>query len=293
MQQRFKTYISLTKPGIIIGNVITAAAGFFLASKGQVDWLLFVAAVGGIAFVIASACVINNYFDRDIDAFMERTKNRAFAKKLVNRQTAVIYSAMLAGIGFLLLIFYTNLLTSFLAFIGFLDYVVLYAIWKRRSPAGTIVGSIAGAIPPVVGYCAVTNRFDDAAILLFFVLIFWQMPHFYAIAIYRLKDYSAAKIPVLPAKRGLRATISHMLWYVVAFTFVSLLLTVFGYTGYVYFYVMLVLNGIWFWKIREGFQAKDSTVWARSVFRFSLLIITVLAVLVSLDVVGNGLQIFA
>src|SRR6202040_4019316 len=116
-------------------------------------------------------------------------------------------------------------------------YVVLYSFWKYRSSLATLVGSIAGAVPPVVGYCSVSNRFDTGAVLFFLILVLWQMPHFFSIAMYRLQDYSAAAIPVLPIKKGNHRTKVHMVFYILGFIMVAILLTVFGYTGYSYLIV--------------------------------------------------------
>jgi protoheme IX farnesyltransferase len=278
-----KTYISLTKPGIIFGNVITAAGGFFLAAKVHNNLWLFLATMIGLSLVIASGCVFNNYIDRSIDEKMTRTKNRALVKKLIPSRNAIIYGILLGLFGVLLLSFYTNLLTVFLALAGFFFYVVLYGIWKRRSVYGTIIGSVSGAVPPVAGYCAVTNRFDSGAIILFMILVLWQMPHFYAIALYRLHDYAAAKIPVLPVKKSMLTTKIHMLVYIIGFIIASSLLTVFGYTGYAYLIVVLLLGLGWFGFAIKGFKTNNDTLWARKMFTFSLIVITLLCVMLSID----------
>lgn len=191
----------MTKPGIVYGNTLTATAGFLLGAKGAIDYWLLLATLAGIAFIIGSACVFNNYIDRDIDAKMVRTKKRALAHGLVPAGKAITYASLLGIIGFFILSLSTNFLTVALGTVAFFDYVVLYGISKRRTAYSTIVGSIAGAIPPAAGYTAVTNRLDGGAVLLFIILVFWQMPHFYAIAMYRYDDYKAAGLPVLPVKK--------------------------------------------------------------------------------------------
>lgn len=173
-----KTYYELTKPGIIFGNAVTTTAGFLLASKGDIDWWLFFATLIGLSLIIASACVFNNYIDREIDQKMTRTKNRALAKGLIPVQRAITFAICLGLIGVAFLDLYTNPLTLLVALTGFFVYVVVYGICKRRSVYGTLVGSIAGGVPPVVGYCAVSNQFDTGALLLFTTVALWQMPHF-------------------------------------------------------------------------------------------------------------------
>ncbi|MGZ3732177.1 MAG: heme o synthase [Parachlamydiaceae bacterium] len=278
-----KTYYMLTKPGIILGNIVTTAAGFVLASKGHVDFLLFLETLLGLAFVIASAGVFNNYIDRAMDAKMERTKNRAFVKKSVNPRSALQFGSFLGMLGMGILAIFTNPLTVFVAFLGFFVYLVLYAFLKYRSFYGTLVGSIAGAVPPVVGYCAVSNRFDTGAFLLFLILVLWQMPHFYAIAIYRIKDYAAASIPVLPIAKGIDVTKREMALYIVAFTATTLLLTMTGYTGYFYLGSALLLGGTWLGLCFKGFKQSNDTLWAKNMFVCSLVVIMALCVTMAFD----------
>lgn len=280
-----KTYYLLTKPGIILGNLITTVSGFALASRGHPDGWLFLATLVGLGCVIASACVFNNYIDRDLDRKMARTKHRALAQGLISGQSAIYFAIILGSIGFTTLILYTNLLSVFVAAIGFIIYVGLYSFWKSRTSYATIVGSISGAIPPVVGYCAVSHQFDVGAALLFMILVLWQMPHFYSIAMYRLADYSAASIPVLPKERGNYVTKVHMLLYIIAFMIATLMLIGFGYTGYAYLITAVVLGLAWLYLCIQGFKSSDDQLWARNMFRLSLVIITLLSIMISIDTV--------
>lgn len=278
-----KTYLLLTKPGIVIGNAIVTVAGFSLAARGDFNIGLFLATLVGLSLVIASACVFNNYADRSIDRKMERTKKRALVRGAISGPHALLYATALGLVGTIILAYFTNVVTTIIALFGFFVYVVLYGFWKRRSVHGTVVGSVSGAIPPVVGYTAVSNSLDSAAILLFIILVLWQMPHFFAIAIFRFKDYAAASIPVLPVKKGLRNTKINMLLYTIAFATVAPLLTVLGHTGTTYFMVALVLGLAWVGLSIQGFWAEDVVRWARKMFRFSLIIITVLSATITMD----------
>ncbi len=277
----FTQYYLLTKPGIIYGNAVTAAAGFFLASHWHNNIWLFIAMILGLSFVIASACVCNNIMDRGIDEKMNRTKNRALVKKVISPQVALVYGIILGLIGFSLLLLYTNLLTSFIAFIGFFFYVGLYTPSKRHSVYSTLIGSVSGAVPPVVGYTAVTNHFDIAALLLFLILITWQMPHFYAIALYRLEDYRNAGLPILSVKKGILTTKIHIVVYVAAFLVATSLLTVFRFTGYAYLSITVLLGLIWLALGISGFTTKDTNRWARKMFFFSLIITLVVSIMIS------------
>lgn len=288
-----KTYYLLTKPGIIFGNLITAVAGVALASKGEINWLLFLQTLIGLGCVIGSACVFNNYIDRDLDKKMSRTKQRALVQGLITGKSAIRFALLLGLIGFVILGLYTNRLTVLLSALGFFIYVALYSFWKSKTSYATLVGSISGALPPVIGYCAVTNRFDVGALLLFLILVLWQMPHFFAIAMYRFNDYSAASIPVLPVQRGNQVAKVHMFLYILAFTLSAIGLVVFGYTGKSYLIVATLSGFTWGWLCLKGFQAESDEKWARQMFVLSLVIIMALSLMMSLDVVQGGVTIAA
>jgi len=164
-------FFSVTKPGIIVGNIITLTGGFFLGSHGNIHFLLYLTTLVGMSLVIASGCVLNNYIDRDIDQLMERTKNRVLVKGLIPEKIALLYATFLGVLGIFLLYWAVNRLTAAIALFGWLVYVVIYSLYaKRHSRFGTSVGAIAGAIPPVVGFCAATNTMSAGAIILFFIL---------------------------------------------------------------------------------------------------------------------------
>lgn len=280
-----KKHIVLTKPGIILGNIITTGAGFALASRGNVDYFLFVMTLLGLSSVIASSCVFNNLIDRHVDAQMARTKNRGLATGEVSCQSAIILGVVLGLFGAWILFSYTNLLALLIALAGFVIYVFPYSFGKYRTSYGTLIGSIAGAAPPLVGYCAVTNSFDLGAFLLFLIVVLWQMPHFYAIAIYRFHDYHRAGVPVLPVKQGIRTTKMHMVFYASAFIIAALMLTLLNFTGYIYFGTAAILGLLWLWQCLKGFKCQNDAVWARKVFLFSLVVITGLCLAMAIDVV--------
>lgn len=284
----FKNYYSLAKPGIIYGNIVTLVGGFAIAARGRVDaagfGLLF-AALLGLSLVIAAGSVCNNLIDRDIDAKMERTKHRALVVGSVSHRSALIYGTCLGLAGFFILFVYTNVLTAGIAIFGLFAYVVLYTLWsKRRSVYGPIVGSISGAVPPVVGYCAASNRFDTGAIILFAVLCLWQIPHFFAISIYRSDEYTAADVPVLPARKGIRNTKIQMLIYIAAFTVAAIALAGFGYAGNAYLASAMLLSAAWFGFCIRGFWARDNKRWARKMFLISLVVLMLLFIMMSVDV---------
>ncbi len=282
---QLKTYYQLTKPGIIYGNVTTALAGFIFASQWHIQpWLLFWTIVG-IAFSIGSACVFNNYIDRGIDEKMFRTKKRALVIGLISGRSALIFATILGIIGFSILTFFVNILTALIGLTGFVVYVILYGITKRHSIHGTLVGAVSGAMPIVAGYTAVTNQFDLAALLLFIILAAWQMPHFYAIAIYRIQDYTNAGIPVLPIKKGLFSTKIHIVLYILAFIIAVGLLTILRFIGFTFLIVMTLLGLVWLTMGIKGFFVKDDARWARKMFFFSLIIILSLSCMLAIGIV--------
>ncbi|WP_447869418.1 heme o synthase [Pseudomonas putida] len=279
-----KHFIQITKPGIIFGNVLSVAGGFFLASKGHVDFALFLAVVIGTSLVVASGCVFNNCIDRDIDHKMERTKNRVMVQGGMSLPLGLIYATLLGVAGFSLLYVQANPLSAFCALIGFVVYVGFYSLWlKRKSVHGTLVGSLSGAMPPVIGYCAVSNSFDLAAVTLLVMFSLWQMPHSFAIAIFRFKDYSAANIPVLPVARGILAAKKQIVLYVLAFVLATLMLTLGGYAGLGYLAVAAAMGLYWLYMAWGGYKAEDDSKWARKVFGFSILTVTALSVMMGVD----------
>lgn len=282
--ERVKTYYSLTKPGVLYGNALTAAAGFLLASRGHIDVGLFLAICIGSTLVIASACVLNNYLDQDIDSKMERTKKRAIVNGDIEGWKAVIFSVVLGLLGFVILSLYTNWLVVIIGAVGFVDYVVLYGMLsKRLSIHGTLVGSISGAVPILAGYVGVTNAIDMGAILVFLILFLWQMPEFYSIAVYRKKEYAAAGVPVMSVVKGIKNTKIQIFIYTVLFVLSTLALALFGYAGVTYFVVMAVLGMYWIWLGTIGLKKESGDAWARKMFRFSLIVLLVFCAVISVD----------
>lgn len=282
MKETIRAYYQLTKPGVLYGNVLTAIAGFFLAAAGHVDWVTFAAMLFGMTAVVASACVLNNYLDQDIDAVMERTKKRPSVAGVISGPAMVLYSVVLFALGMVALWFGTNTLTVIVGLLGFVTYVWLYgALSKRRSIHGTLVGSISGAMPILGGYTAASGVIDAGAIIVFLILFFWQFPEFYSIAIYRRKEYAAAKIPVMPVVKGIQSTIVQIFIYTILYVLCTLALTLYGYTGLVYAVVMAVFGVRWIVIGYEGLQTKTPEAWARKMFRFSMISILILCAMLS------------
>ena len=277
----FKDYYKLAKPGIVYGNLLSAIAAYAYASRWNIGSSIFVATIVGLGFIIASAAVFNNYFDRDIDIKMERTRDRALATGVISKINALIFGCILGILGFAILLLFTYLLTTFVALIGFLVYVFAYTFAKRKTYWATEIGSIAGAVPIVVGYTAAVDRLDGAALILFLTLALWQMPHFYAIALRRSEEYAAAGIPILPLQKGIWATKNCILLYIAAFAIMASFLTIFGYAGYSYMVVVALASLAWFALAAQGFNVENEEAWARKLFFASLIVLVVFCLVLS------------
>jgi heme o synthase len=284
MYKAIKKYMLVTKPGIIFGNMVTAAGGFLLASKGRMDAAVLLWTIIGISLVVGAGCVFNNIIDRNMDRKMARTRNRVLAQGLMSPKAAAFYASLLGTAGVVLLWSATNMLCVIIVLMGFAIYVVVYSLYlKRNSVYGALVGSLAGAAPPLAGYCAAGGRFDMGALIILSIFTLWQMPHCYAIAIYRFKDYAAAGIPVLPVHRGMPTAKKHIVAYILAFTAAALMLTVGGYAGYGYLAVAAAMSLSWLWMALAGFKRSDERLWAKKLFIFSIVTIAALSVMMAID----------
>lgn len=284
--------IQVIKPGIVFGNAITVLGGYFLAARGQPDWPVLLQVLVGTMAVIASGCVINNIIDRDIDSKMQRTCDRVLVTGELSITNALLYAAVLLVVGLLCLAATTSL-ALYSALFGYVVYVGLYSLYfKRHSVWGTFVGSFSGAIPPVIGYAALTPNIDAVYWVLFAMFAIWQMPHAYAIAVFRKKDYSAASIPVLTVKYSFRTAQWHIAISIALFLIVGSLLTAFRATGYAYLAVHLALSGYWLWvamkpiKIQQGQEPVAQQIkWAYKVFGLSIVIMMASCFMMAVDFV--------
>ena len=284
MIEKIKNFLLVAKPGIIFGNLVTAVGGFLLASRGRIDITILLPTITGISLVVASGCVLNNCLDRDIDRKMARTCNRVLAQRLMSPGVAVFYAMFLGISGTALLWAAASMLSVVIVLTGFGIYVGVYSLFlKRNSVYATLIGSLAGATPPLAGYCAVNNRFDMGAVILLSIFSLWQIPHSYAISIFRYDDYAAAAIPVLPVKQEMPIVKRHIVGYILAFMVATLTLSFGGYAGYSYLAVAATLGLLWLYMALTGFKASNDRLWAKKLFTFSLITIFILSVMMSID----------
>lgn len=284
MERYTTSYLQLIKPGITLSNTVTAIAGYLFAAglNGFNGRILLLTSIG-VAMVIASACVANNIIDRNIDTKMKRTRERAVASGQINIQSATLLSAILGIGGLLMLGAGVNALTALLGVLAYVWYVVIYTFSKRKTPFSTIIGAVCGALPPVAGYTAATNQLDLTAVILFMLLFVWQLPHFYAIAIFRQSDYQKAGIPVWSIKYGKVSTRRQIMFWLAVFALLVAFVTMSGEASVYFAFVMVPAALYWAVDGAVSFRRLDEIAWARRTFGTSLFILILLAFSLSLS----------
>lgn len=275
-----KDFLALIKIGIVNSNLVTTFTGLWLAFQftdrhflQDLDIMFFT--LIGAAFIIAGSGAMNNYIDLDIDPVMKRTKSRPTVTGRFTPRFVMTVALILLFVGEILL-FMASFAAGVWGLAGIISYVVLYSMWsKRRYVSNTIVGSISGAIPPVIGWAAVEPSLSMGALALFCIMFAWQPPHFYALAMKRTEEYRAAHIPMLPVIKGFyRTKVSMLFWIVLLFPLPFLLTKL----GMEFIILATVLNLGWFMLAVIGFKAKDDLKWANKMFIYSLNYMTILFV---------------
>jgi protoheme IX farnesyltransferase len=276
----WKDFTALIKIGIVNSNLITTFTGLWLALHftGQsflnnLDIVFFT--IVGSSLIIAGSCAINNYVDRDIDHLMERTKSRPTVTGKVSLGKVLALGITLISLGTLCL-FFTTITATVIGLLGVFSYVVLYTLWsKRQLVSNTIIGSISGAVPPLIGWAAVDSKLGIMAWSLFVLMFIWQPPHFYALAMRRAKEYKAAGIPMLPVVKGFKTTKKHILVWVAALLPIPFFLHSLGIP---FLILASVLNIGWLVLGIYGYKIKDDIKWAKLMFVYSLQYLTIIFV---------------
>jgi protoheme IX farnesyltransferase len=277
----FADLTELTKPRITLMVVLTAGIGLLLASGGNVSLSLVVHTLLGTGLLAGGSSALNQVLERDLDALMQRTAQRPLPAGRMHPDVALLFGVTIAIVGLLELTLFVNLLTALLGTLALASYVFLYTPLKRVSSLATVIGAIPGAIPPLMGWTAVTNEIALGAWVLFGILFLWQLPHFLAIAWMCREDYARAGLPMLPVvEPDGRSTARQMVLWGAALLPVSLMPTVLGLTGITYFLGTLTL-GCFFLGVCVAFSLSFSTQAARRVLLVSVLYLpAVLAVMV-------------
>ena len=244
----WRDYLALTKPGVVLLLMVTAVAGMFLATEpaGMVPLSILLPATIGLALAMMASAAINQIMDQKIDAIMARTEKRPIVTGKINTRAAVAFAVALAALSMALLYFLVNPLTAWLTLFGFVGYAFIYTLYlKRATPQNIVIGGLAGAIPPLLGWSSVTGDVHPYALLLVLIIFVWTPPHFWALAIHRAEEYAKAEIPMLPVTHGIPFTRESVLYYTVLLFLSSLLPYLTGMSGLIYL-VSAVILGIVF-----------------------------------------------
>ncbi|MCY0901060.1 MAG: heme o synthase [Firmicutes bacterium] len=274
----FKDYLNLTKPGITMSNMMMTFTGLWLASAGRLPILVSILTLIGSSLVVMSGCTLNNYMDRDIDPLMARTQGRPLPNGRVKPWTVMVLGIVLGIVGLGTLGIFVNTISALMAMIGLFFYVIVYTgMTKRTTTLSTVVGSVSGAMPPLIGWTAVAGSLGETAWLLFAFMFIWQIPHFLSLGMRRVKDYAAAGIPLLPVVYGFEPTKRQIISWTAALLPISLMLYVTHAVSLLYVAVALVLGGIYLAKALRALRPRDDLVWATDMFKYSLIYLTAMS----------------
>ena len=266
----WRDFYALCKPKIVAMIVFTAIVGMFLSTPGMIPIDAFLFGSLGIGLAAASAAAINHIVDEKIDSMMARTNSRPLPKGKLSSYSAIIFALCLSVLSLLVLTVFVNMLTAVLTMVSLVGYGFVYSMYlKRATPQNIVIGGAAGAAPPVLGWTAITGSLDPSSLLLFLIIFAWTPPHFWALAIYRRKEYAKANIPMLPVTHGVKFTSLHILLYTIVLFIASLLPYITLMSGPVYLVGALVL-GIWFLYYAVKMQTDSSDELAMRTFSFSI-----------------------
>lgn len=273
---KFNLYYKLTKPGIVKGNAVHVLAGALFASVWTPNLSPIIGVLIGTSLIIASACIVNNYLDRKIDIKMKRTQERASVTGEIPLANGLALATILLVIGFATLYFLTNWIVIAIGVVAYLTYVLAYTLSKPHTVHSTLIGAVPGALPAMAGYVAVDGGLSLGAWCIFLLVAMWQLPHFYAISIFRKKEYKAAGVPVLGVVKSFETVKKYILFYQVLYTLVVAAMITFrvveSLPG------LLLLLGAMYWLYVYASTKGDEVKWAKSIFGASLVLTLLLPV---------------
>lgn len=283
LKATWKDYYELTKPRVIMLLLLTALVGMCLATETWVEPQILIAGMIGIGLLSSAAAVINHVVDQRIDSLMARTFNRPVAKGRVSSRNALIFAFVIGLLGFLALAFFVNMLTAYLTLLSLVGYAFIYTMFlKRATPQNIVIGGLAGAAPPLLGWTAVTGEIHAYGLLLVLIVFTWTPPHFWALAIHREKDYAKAKIPMLPNTHGIEFTKTCIVLYTVLLCLIGLLPYLTGMSGMIYLIGACILNGYFLYMaLKLKYRADENT--AMDTFKFSILHLMILFIVLLCD----------
>lgn len=279
----WRDYYEMTKPKVVLLLLLTALVGMCLSTPGALPWVPLVAGMLGIGLLSSAAAVINHVVDRRIDSQMARTFNRPVPKGKVSPQRALVFAAALIIIGYLILELWVNRLTAILTLASLVGYAFVYTMYlKRATPQNIVIGGLAGAAPPLLGWTSISGEIHPYALLLVLIIYTWTPPHFWALAIHREKDYARAKVPMLPVTHGVEFTKTSIFLYTVLLGLVCLMPYLVGMTGVIYLLGATLLNlGFLYYAWKLKYACDKET--AMQTFKFSIVHLMLLFIILLID----------
>ncbi|KTD65850.1 heme o synthase [Legionella shakespearei] len=279
----WRDYLELCKPRVVLLMLLTVLVGMYLATPGWINLSLVGFTLLGVGFCAGSAAAINHLVDRHIDSIMARTKKRPIAHGRVSVTQAIYFALVIGVLGIVVLVTFVNKLTALLTFVTLIGYAGVYTGYlKRATSQNIVIGGLAGAAPPLLGWTAVTNQLDPQALLLVLIIFTWTPPHFWALAIYRFEEYKHAEIPMLPVTHGIQFTKLNIYLYTILLLVVSVLPFVVGMCGWIYLVGALVLGGRFLFWAHKLYRTEKPVV-AMQTFRFSIVYLMLLFVFLLID----------
>ena len=278
-----KEFILLTKPRVNLLIMFTAIVGMLLAHDGNLNYELIFFASIGIGLAASAAAIINQVIDQKIDSIMDRTKSRPLVQGNISPSHAVIFALFLSGSSLFILYIFVNLLTSILTFISIIIYSLIYSVYlKNLNSQNIVIGGIAGAMPPLLGWTSITNQIEPFPLVLFLIIFLWTPPHFWALAVYKYDDYLKADVPMLPITHGKDFARLHIFLYSILLFCITLFPYLFGFSGLIYFIGAFVF-GMKFMVDSYLLYSIKSEQRAIDLFKYSITYLAILFALLLVD----------
>lgn len=279
----WRDFYEMCKPRVVMLMILTSLVGMFLAVPGMVALDILIFGNLGIALVAGSGAVVNHLIDYKVDSQMKRTHNRPIPQGRVDPKQAAVFAAAIGILGMLILLFMVNALTAWLTLASFVGYAFIYTGYlKRATPQNIVIGGLSGAMPPLLGWAAVTGTIEPGALILVLIIFAWTPPHFWALAIHRKEEYAKTGIPMLPVTHGEHITKIHIILYTIIMFLITLLPYLTGMSGPLYLLAAIVLGvGFLVWSLLLMFKPKAST--AMDTFRYSIVYLMVLFIVLLSD----------
>lgn len=279
----WRDYYEMCKPRVVMLMILTSLVGMFLAVPGMVPLDVLILGNIGIALIASSGAVVNHLIDHKVDMLMKRTINRPIPQGRVDQRQAAVFAAIIGIIGMVIMLVWVNPLSAWLSLASFIGYAFIYTGYlKRATPQNIVIGGLSGAMPPLLGWSAVTGTIEPGALILVLIIFAWTPPHFWALAIHRKEDYAKTGIPMLPVTHGDHVTKIHIVLYTIIMILVSILPYLTGMSGPIYLLAAIVLGlGFLAWSLLLMFRQKANT--AMDTFRYSIIYLMVLFVVLLVD----------